>query len=164
MENNNQNNNDNGNKTPRSPQSILLIIIGIVVTFILVSTMTRLLRGTSTREVTYNEFWQKLEAGQVSSVEFDGTQINFTLKDSGPAMRVTYYTGYVADDDLVPLLKEKGIKYSRTVEDSGSTIVEFLLVYILPILLIWVFFSFMLAASWAWASPTPKSIFRRRPA
>ena len=139
---NNQNNN-NG-KFPKSPQTIILIVIAVILTFVGVTFMTNLLRGTTVKEVTYDEFWTKLEAGEIKEVTFTGSQIEFTLTDSKKSSGITYYTGYLDDTDLIPLLKEKGIEYSRQVEDTGSSIVDFLLVYVLPLLLIWVFFGFLI--------------------
>lgn len=144
-QNNNNKNNGGGNRFPKSPQTIILIIIAMILTFVLVTFMTNMLRGTTTKEVTYNEFWEKLEAGEIEEVQFDGNQLVFKLKgDEGHVMRITYYTGYLPDEELIPLLKEKGIEYSRVVEDTGSGIVDFLLGYILPLLLIWVFFGFLI--------------------
>ena len=55
-------------------------------------------------------------------------------KQSGIAgVSYTYYTGYVNDDTLVPLLKRKGIEFEGYIPDSSSSIVEFLLAYVLPV-------------------------------
>ena len=139
---NNQNNN-NG-KFPKSPQTIILIVIAVILTFVGVTFMTNLLRGTTVKEVTYDEFWTKLEAGEIKEVTFTGNQIEFKVDDGKKSSGITYYTGYLNDTDLIPLLKEKGIEYSRQVEDTGSNIVDFLVAYVLPLLLIWVFFGFMI--------------------
>ena len=63
---NNQNNN-NG-KFPKSPQTIILIVIAVILTFVGVTFMTNLLRGTTVKEVTYDEFWTKLEAGEIKEL------------------------------------------------------------------------------------------------
>ena len=65
-------------------------------------------------------------------------------KQSGIAgVSYTYYTGYVNDDTLVPLLKRKGIEFEGYIPDSSSSIVEFLLAYVLPFLFIYIIFAFV---------------------
>ena len=51
---------------------------------------------------------------------------------------MTYYCGRVADDELIPLLKEKGVDISGVIPDNTSTWIYSILSYLIPLVLIWV--------------------------
>lgn len=57
---------------------------------------------------------------------------------------MTYYTPYLPDSNLLPMLNEAGVEYTGTEDSSGSAILEFILVYILPFALIWILMGFFM--------------------
>ena len=75
------------------------------------------------------------------SVKISSARVTFTLTDD---LRMTYYTPYLPDSNLLPMLNEAGVEYTGTEDSSGSAILEFILVYILPFALIWILMGFFM--------------------
>ena len=147
-DNNNNRNNNNNNKKPKNVNLIIFIIIAAVVTFIGLTLLSNMFRNATYKEISYDSFMQMIDEGKVKKVALEQDRILITPVDeeseSGIAgVSYTYYTGYVNDESLVPLLKRKGIEFEGYIPDSSSSIVEFLLAYVLPILFIYVIFAFM---------------------
>jgi len=150
--NNNRNNgggNNNNNKKPKNTSLIVFIIIAAVITFIGITMLNNLVKNATYKEITYNEFIEMVNNDEVKSVALEQDRILITPVDSAGdtpeanKLGYTYYTGYVNDDTLVPLLKRKGIEFSGYIPDSNSSIVEFLVAYVLPFLFIYVIFAFV---------------------
>ncbi len=142
----NKDNNDN-NKKPKNTSLIIFVIIAAVVTFIAITLLNSLFQSATYKEVTYNEFLQMIDDGQVESVSLEKDRIliyptDDVAKESNlTGIKYTYYTGYVSDESLVPLLKRKDISFKGHIPDSNSLIVEFLVSYVLPILLLYLVFA-----------------------
>ena len=150
--NNNNNRNDrngNNNKKPKNVNLIVFIIIAAVITFIGITMLNSLLRNATYKEISYNEFIEMVNNDEVESVSLEQDRILITPTESAQESNgvnkfgYTYYTGYVNDDSLVPLLKRKGIEFEGYIPDSSSSIVEFLVAYVLPFLFIYVIFAFV---------------------
>ena len=138
-QNQNQNDNQNGNKKPngRLPMFIF-VIIGAVLMLFLGSRMAGTISGQFSQKITYDQFIEYINKDQVSeAVLYNGNQWNFKLKNDTK----TYVVNYIPDEDIVPLLKEKGITFSS---EYASSFWEYFLVYILPLLLFVGFFVFMM--------------------
>ncbi len=142
----NGNNNNNG-KDPKK-QSIIIMITAAVLSLLCISYFTRAVSGATTVEISYNKFIEMVEDGKVESVKIESSQIEITpvsdAQDSqnpnsllASAVRVTYVTGKVEDDEtLTQRLLDAGVEVRGTVPD-GSGIILSLLYYIVPILLMW---------------------------
>ena len=150
--NNNNNRNDrngNNNKKPKNVNLIVFIIIAAVITFIGITMLNSLLRNATYKEISYNEFIEMVNNDEVESVSLEQDRILITPTESAQESNgvnkfgYTYYTGYVNDDSLVPLLKRKGIEFTGYIPNSSSSIVEFLVAYVLPFLFIYVIFAFV---------------------
>ena len=62
-------------------------------------------------------------------------------------LTVTYYTGYVNDEQLVQdLLNKYGVEFTAEIQ-SSSGIMDFLLSYIVPILGLWVLLWFFMRSA-----------------
>ncbi|MBQ6549976.1 MAG: AAA family ATPase, partial [Lachnospiraceae bacterium] len=95
------------------------------------------LAGGFSEEITYDEFVKDVEEGLVEeAVLTDGSRWTIKLKESGK----TCYTVYLPDEDIMPLLKEKGVSFKGEV---SSSFWSYFLIYILPTLLMVGFFVFM---------------------
>ena len=145
---NNNRNNNNNNKKPKNVNLIIFIIIAAVVTFIGLTLLSNMFRNATYKEISYDQFMQMIDEDKVKKVALEQDRILITPveeeKQSGIAgVSYTYYTGYVNDDSLVPLLKRKGIEFTGYIPDSSSSIVEFLVAYVLPFLFIYVIFAFV---------------------
>ena len=106
--------------------------------------------NASTQEKTYTDFLEELDKGNVKSVEFDSYEIDYTLVDDGhDSYDVKYYTGRIADEELLKELKTsktsegKPIKINAAIPDNTSTWVLNILSFIIPLLLLWVLFAFL---------------------
>ena len=146
--NRNNNNNNNNNKKPKNVNLIIFIIIAAVVTFIGLTLLSNMFRNATYKEISYDQFMQMIDEDKVKKVALEQDRILITPveeeKQSGIAgVSYTYYTGYVNDDTLVPLLKRKGIEFEGYIPDSSSSIVEFLLAYVLQFLFIYIIFAFV---------------------
>ncbi|MDE7321460.1 MAG: ATP-dependent zinc metalloprotease FtsH [Lachnospiraceae bacterium] len=143
---NNGGNNNNG-KDPKR-QSIIILITAAVLSLLCISFFTRAVSGATTVEISYNKFMEMVDEGKVESVKIESSQINIKPIAETPdkeypnnllasAVRVTYVTGKVEDDEtLTQRLLDAGVEVRGTVPD-GSGIILSLLYYIVPILLMW---------------------------
>lgn len=89
-------------------------------------------------QVSYSEFLQKVEKGEVASVEIEGSTITSVLKDDG----VKQTTTAPKHDDLIELLRKGNVTISVK-EDPEQPWYFYVLVQLLPVLLlvgIWIFF------------------------
>ena len=146
--NNNQNQNGGGNRN-NGPR-IAPMLIAVLVVLLIVSYFTRALSSATNREITYNEFVEMLDNGEVESVYLDSDKITIYPKISeniNPYVQqvsITYCTGYVEDDaQLSQRLLEAGVEFSSNIPDNSSWLISIILTYILPIVLFFVLMSFL---------------------
>ena len=134
---------DNRNNRNKKPNFQLYVILAIVaaVTIALITGLNSLVKSSTTKKVTYDEFVAAVEEGNVDTVKISSSRVTFTLKND---LRMTYYTPYLPDSNLLPMLNEAGVEYTGTEDSSGSAILEFILVYILPFALIWILMGFLM--------------------
>ena len=140
-------NNNNSGKDPKK-QSIIIMITAAVLSLLCISYFTRAVTGATTVEISYNKFIEMVESGKIESVKIESNQIEIKPVSSAQekdnpsnllasAVRVTYITGKVEDDEtLTQRLLDAGVEVRGTVPD-GSGIILSLLYYIVPILLMW---------------------------
>ena len=132
---NNNRDNKKPEKNPRNTIRLILILAGVgIATLLIVNSLDRLIRSQTTKKVTYDAFLEQLEKGTVDEVEISGSTIRFTMKDG---FGVTYYTPYLPDQQLYEDLRKANVTWAGKGESAGSGIIDFLLMYILPILLMW---------------------------
>lgn len=146
-------NNGNGGKGGHNGQLVMaFILISLIVLFVM-SMVTNRFSQMSTQEVSYSEFLDmvngvgKWEGKSVKSVEIGSYEIDITLDtdaDDKAPYQITYYCGRVADEDLIPLLKEKGVDIKGTIPDNTSTWVYSILSYLIPLALIWIVLGFVM--------------------
>ncbi len=141
MNENNENKNNRGNKrnNPKNRQTLFIMIVATVITFLCMNAMSTIVSRSTTKEVSYSEFLQKVESGQVDKVEIDSDRIVYYLKqdkESSFPLQVTYYTGIVEDPNLVDKLSAAGVNFSGKVPDLSGVFLSIFLNYILPIALV----------------------------
>ena len=129
------------NNKKRNYQLYIILAIVAAVTVALITGLDSLVKKSTTKKVTYDEFVEAVEEGKVDSVKISSARVTFTLTDD---LRMTYYTPYLPDSNLLPMLNEAGVEYTGTEDSSGSAILEFILVYILPFALIWILMGFFM--------------------
>lgn len=131
---NNGKNNNNNNRT-----GILIAIIASLCTLLMVSFMSTQLKESTHKQITYDEFIRMLDNGKIKSVELKSNEISITpVTSENDYYAITYYTGYVEDADaLAKRLDAAGVIYGSEVIQPSNTILDFFLVYILPLLAVW---------------------------
>jgi cell division protease FtsH len=153
MMDNRQDNGSNGdnNRGPKFNQTIIILVIAAIVTFVGITWLNSMVRDATYQEITYDEFIDMVEDGTVEKVTFDQDRILIEPKTKGTTasgsgstslsrLQYTYYTGYVDDDTIVDKLEENGVSFSGYIPSRNSSIVDFLLAYVLPLLLIYLLF------------------------
>lgn len=125
---------------------ILLTLVALFVYALISNSISH----ASTQEKSYSDFIKQLDKGNVKSVEFDSYEIDYKLVDDGHKdYDITYYTGRVADDELVPTLKKaktsegKSIEIKAAIPDNTSTWIFKILSFIVPLILLWVLLAFV---------------------
>ena len=146
-----QHNDPEGSNTPKMPnfeKMIIYLVIGFLFTLLLNSLLSSWLKDASSREISYTEFIQKVEDGKVQSVVFDyqNSQIFIVPSENDESSAslgtITYYTGYIEDSTLLPLLNEHDVIVDSEIPEQISPVMS-VLSWILPILLIWLLMSWM---------------------
>ena len=140
----------NGGRNNRGGQGIMAFILLTLVALFVYALISNSISHASTQETSYSDFIKQLDKGNVKSVEFDSYEIDYKLVDDGHKdYDITYYTGRVADDELVPTLKKaktsegKSIEIKAAIPDNTSTWIFNILSFIVPLILLWVLLAFV---------------------
>ncbi|HIX25766.1 MAG TPA: ATP-dependent zinc metalloprotease FtsH [Candidatus Lachnoclostridium avicola] len=123
MNNNQQNNNG---KTPKSNQTITILLIAALITFATVYFMKNALTSSSEEELTYNQFIQMVENDQIDSVAVSSSEIEIHPKSSvdGYSPLKRYYTVRMeSDDQLTQRLEDRGIEI-RKLQQTDSLMLD----------------------------------------
>ena len=142
-DNNNKKNNHNG-------QMIMSFIMVTLVALFIFSLFSNHFSQMSSKETTYTEFLSQLEDKNVKTVEYSTYEIDYTLVKDKSQFEVTYYTGRVDDPDLISELKEAKtsdgdpIEISAKVPDNTSAWLINILSFLIPLVLIWILFGFLM--------------------
>ena len=138
MDDNNKKKGANGNKNNTNRIMMIICIISAVCMFCMYSYVADQLKQKTNIEKTYDEFLDMLDKGQVESVELKNNRITFLPKEQESSYyKITYYTGYVGDDNLAERLNKAGVKFKAEIQDTGTSIIDFFVAWILPFVLIW---------------------------
>ena len=146
-ENNNSNrpgNNGGGdnNKSPKNRQSILVILIVTMLMMLAWSYITGM--GSNVTVITYDEFMEMLDKGQVEKVELASNQIKIVAKEKNArGGDIVYATGIMPDYQLVEKLGKAGVVYDTPISDIREVILS-AINFLLPIALIWLIFGLVM--------------------
>lgn len=158
--NKDQNSNNNNNRR----QPFLLFLLFALIAMFITSLLYSNVGSSTTEEMTYSCFLSLVEDDQVKEVVFDGDKINITLiedttyehsektqalakyykQSTGQDLTMTYYTAYIHDEDLLPLLKEHEVEIDGEIADSTAVIVYNVLSFVIPLVLLWILMSFLM--------------------
>ncbi|MDY4970569.1 MAG: ATP-dependent zinc metalloprotease FtsH [Lachnospiraceae bacterium] len=168
----NKNKKDNGNgKLPKNSQTIILLAIAVIFTLFILSVYSSM-SNNDDRTITYTELLEMAENGDVEKVFVDESanrlEVTLTkeatqkvyesaasksglsesaggqLYSASGEKQLVYYTGIPADVDMYNKLEKYGVNVDVNIPDTNSAILDFLLFYILPILVFWVFLMFIM--------------------
>ena len=129
-------------KAPRFDKIIIYLVIGVLFSLLINSFLGSWVKNASSKEISYTEFINKIEEDKVESVIFDSSEGQIVImpndKDESKSVlaEMTYYTGYLNDDDLLPLLKEHHVNIRAEIPTKASPVIT-ILMWVLPILLMW---------------------------
>lgn len=130
------NNNDNKKKDNGNKSNYIFTIVAVLCAFLMFSFVSKQFRDSTNKEIDYNQFIDMLDAGEVESVTIKSDRINIKPKEeSNTIYPITYYTAKVSDLTLVERLENANVTYKGETQ-SGSGIIELLIVYFLPLIVI----------------------------
>ena len=170
---NDVNNNHNGQPGQGTPQNggkgdpkrnrnnWILAAISLAIFLFLMWSSTSMLAGTMQEEISYSQFVEMLEAGEVAEVVVEEEILYITPKEEKEEpqtymdMLMSYYGGnpekvYVTAmmedySDLTARLEKAGVSsFNRTMPSSTGGIIAFLLTSVLPLVLMIAFFAMMM--------------------
>lgn len=149
---NNGGNNDGNKRNNRNGQMLLSFILVTLVVLFFISLFASRFTQMSSKETTYSDFLEQLEANNVKTVKFGSYQIDYTLvkEEKQYSYDITYYTGIVNDPELITTLKNaktsegEEIEISAVVPDNTSTWLVNILSFVIPLVLIWILFGFLI--------------------
>lgn len=142
--------NNNDGKKKRNGQMIVSFIVVTLVALFVVSLCISKFSQMSSKETTYTEFLEEFYAQNVKTVQFNSYEIDYTLVEDESRYEITYYTGYISDPQLIQDLKSAvtsegdPVEVSAKVPDNTSTWILNILSFVLPLVLIWVVFAFIM--------------------
>ena len=138
--------NQNDKKPPFKQNPFLVFAVFVILALLLFkmfspnggdSLTDKILGGSITKEITYNELKELISKGEIASVSIGQTYIKAYSLQTSP--RILYTTKKVADLGLVPLLDEKKIEYSGFSEGSFLGDLVNMLLPIFIIIALWMF-------------------------
>lgn len=148
--NNNSNNNNNGNKGRNNRSIMVILVISILLTFLFWRVFDRVSSGRE-EEVTYGQFIEMLDKGEVGSVKIYGSKIVFENNADDKVISKTKYTATrISDDSLAEKLRQAKTKYGTEyegVDESGSAMVGTIISYIVMIVAFYLLLSMIMKRS-----------------
>ena len=143
--NNGDNNRNNGGRNNRNGQMVMMFVLITLVALLFMSLISKWQTQMTAREISYTEFLQMVDEGKVESVELTSQQIDITPKKSEDELvPITYYTGYVGDEELVPTLKEAGVTIKGEIPDNTAGWIYNIVSFLLPLVILWVLMGFLM--------------------
>ena len=117
-------------KTPRKPLAIyyaLVLLMLLLLNFVLLPWMEE----RQIKEVDYGTFMTMTEEKDIGRVDIESNQIIFTDKDETQV----YKTGLMNDTGLTERLYDAGATFSSEIVEQSSPVLNFLIWFVLPIIL-----------------------------
>ncbi len=145
MSNNTTPNGDKNSKEPKNRQSMIMFAVFMLVGILVWSFLQKSFTDATTKQISYSEFLGMLEEDRISKVEETYSTWKITPKDQPiEGVELTYYTGKMNDEELLPMMKAKGIEINPYIPDTTSGWIYEIASILLPILLIWLVFGFVI--------------------
>ena len=148
MDNNQNNKNDDNNK--RNRLGWVMVVVTTLLTSFLVFGMLELSKGVTTKEISYTEFMEMVDNGEVKEVVIESDKYKIVPadkedKDILNAIGITYYTGIMEDENLLKRLEEADVDVRKEIPDTASALFwNFMLTVVLPFVLIFALMSFFM--------------------
>ena len=138
------NNNNKRGPNVNNKKPFLYTLVAAILFLALFSYMTNRIKEGSSKEISYDQFISMVDKGEVKEVLFESDKIVIEPKtQENPMYDMKYYTGYVKDDTLSARLLKADVKFSGDIVDTRTTIVDIIMVYVLPFVLIYIVMWFL---------------------
>lgn len=123
----------------RKIQSLIVMVVVCLGITILFTTLVNRYRNGEQEEVEYNEFLEMLDKGEVKKVTLTENKILIEPKEQkNPVMKTSYYAIPIQQDyEIVNRLKEAKVTFSQKDSSGSSMIMQALVGYLLPFVLIY---------------------------
>ena len=154
--NQNRRGNSQGGQNPKK-QNLLVFLVAALVSLVIMSYVMKTMDGTASKEIPYNQFIAMLEQDEVESVYIASDRIviypvkketNVTPQNLTMLLmqtETTYYTGRAeSNDTLTQRLLEAEVEIEPEIPESTNMVLDLLLTYALPVILVWVFFGLIM--------------------
>ncbi len=158
---NNPENGGNGGKNPNNRRNnIIMLVISLGIFLFFLWSSSRMMMGTMQEEISYSQFVQMLEAGEVEQVVVEDELLYITPKSEekepatirdfldsyyGQSSELIYVTAMVEDySDLTARVLAADVELERTMPDQTGSIMYLLLTSVLPLVLMVAFFVMMM--------------------
>ena len=147
-----------GNGQRPKKTNILLFVVAGLITLLCMSYFMKATTSSQTEEISYSQFLQWVDEGKVETVQYGSDRIHISLKEEQEeennrypyvgmfplsVPKTVYYTAYVEDDTLAERLETAGVEVWGYLPDNSSFILEMILYYVVPLLLVWVLLGFL---------------------
>lgn len=132
------------------------MLIAATLTLLLFSYAQNLLKQSTTKEISYDQFIDMLEKGEVKTVTVDNSKDRIIIEPKENSQiteteetndtndlvnnlyKTTYFTGIMSTDyQLTDRLEKAKIKYGSEIMDTSTTIFDIVISWILPLVLIY---------------------------
>ena len=155
MNNNNENrplNNGGGNKknddNKKKQQKLITFGVAALITLLLVTMLSSVMQSSSRKEIKYSEFLEMLEDDEVDEVQVanDGTILIYPKdeKYTITGEKFAYWTMALSAEKLQDELEDSKVEWKVNDESTNSVIMEFIVSWILPFVLIYFIMGFFL--------------------
>lgn len=147
--NQNNQNRGGGGRQPQNSfgQNMMIVVIAAVLSLFLMNWGSSLMRDKSEEEVSYDQFYEMMESGEVEKVSIGSSEITIRVKEDSeeyPSM-IHYYTYKMDyDPELLPTLRANGIEFAQEAPDTSGFIWDIVIGLVLPFVLIFLIMNFMM--------------------
>ena len=137
------------NKQKRTRNNIIICVVALLTAFMIVTFLNTQIQRSTQKEISYSRFIEMIRNDEIEKIQFKSNMIYIKPKEQERValFSVTYYTGYVNDDELIQELKKTDIEFSADIQSDGFGIMDIFLTYILPIALVWGLFILILRSA-----------------
>lgn len=140
-----------GRKPGKNNSTFMIFLVITLITLLAMALLNSFSSGGSSVEITYDEFLEMLDKGQVKTVTITSTRLEIETKSSeilewlqGSGKNVIYYTGNPDDPNLVARLDQAGVKFKEEIPDTTANLILNLVLSFAPLIVIWIIFALVM--------------------
>ena len=125
------------NEEPKKPSRkswLYYYFIVLVVTMLLNALVFPSVMERSVQEVSYDQFLDMVEQGQVEQVAMQENQISFLARNE-EGQRGAFKTGFWPDESLTERLREAGVVFAKEIPTQASPLLTIFTTWIMPIVM-----------------------------